>query len=249
MLEIDINCDLGEGETEKDCLIDAQLMPFISSCNIACGGHAGNEFTIKRSLENARANNLKVGAHPGYPDKQGFGRKKLFISGEELNQSIREQWELFSNLAKELSISINHIKLHGALYNDVEEDSEIAFQLADTIKQISPSIKVYAQAQGVFAGACENLGMAVIQEGFMDRSYEASGKLTPRKDAGAIITNQAECIQQALKLAKGEPILSRERTPLFLKANTICLHSDTNGALDIARMLFETFKAEGIAIQ
>ena len=123
MKYIDINCDLGEGKSLIDCEHDAMLMPYISSCNIACGGHAGNESIIKQSLLNAQKNGLKIGAHPGYEDKENFGRVSLDIKSEDLVSSIKKQLSLFLNISNQLGISIHHIKFHGALYNDLERGS------------------------------------------------------------------------------------------------------------------------------
>jgi len=249
MKYIDINCDLGEGKSLIDCEQDAKLMPYISSCNIACGGHAGDESIIKQSLLNAKLNGLKIGAHPGYEDKANFGRVSLDISVEEVVTSIQKQLDLFFRVSSELSLSIHHIKFHGALYNDLEKQPQLGSKLAELIKHNYLSLKVYGLANGIFEKQCVALGIEFIAEGFMDRTYLSSGHLTPRSKKNAVLTNQAKIIAQAVSLASNSEIITSDGEFITPKVKTICLHGDNPKAITIAKALHAELTSAGFFIQ
>ena len=154
---IDINCDLGEGSTLADGENDALLMPYLSSCNIACGGHAGNSETIDYAIKHALRHQLKIGAHPGYPDPDNFGRDSLGLSTNEAVESLRQQLDLFLGVVNQNNTSLNHIKLHGALYNDVEINIELADVIADYFFEAFPEIKLNGLAQGQFQQVCKSI--------------------------------------------------------------------------------------------
>ena len=246
---IDINCDLGEGYSHQDCQKDALLMPFISSCNIACGGHAGNDLTIRESLLNAEHNGLKIGAHPGYPDKENFGRKSIQLSKVEIEQTLRFQIDKLLDVAEQLQITVQHIKLHGALYNDVEKDPALAFKVATLIQQFYSSKKVLGLAGGELARACSELELDFIAEAFIDRSYQLNGQLTPRNQAGSLITDQQKSIDQAIALATKNSIISIDGYEITPNADSICLHGDNPQALTLIKGISKSFKTSGIAIQ
>ena len=249
MKYIDINCDLGEGKSLIDCEQDANLMPYISSCNIACGGHAGDESIIKQSLLNAQVNGLKVGAHPGYEDKKNFGRISLDISAAEIVSSIENQLSLFFNIANQLDISIHHIKFHGALYNDLEKKPELAYILAKLIKSNYPALKIYGLAHGVFEKQCNELGIDFIPEGFMDRTYQSTGHLTPRSEKNAVLTNQVHSIAQAISLASNQDIKTSDAKVIKPAVKTICLHGDNPEAVGIAKALYQELIDAGFLIK
>ena len=249
MKYIDINCDLGEGKSLIDCEHDAMLMPYISSCNIACGGLAGNESIIKQSLLNAQKNGLKIGAHPGYEDKENFGRVSLDIKSEDLVSSIKKQLSLFLNISNQLEISIHHIKFHGALYNDLEKQPKLALTLAKLIKGNYPSLAVYGLANGIFAQTCNDLDIDFIAEGFMDRTYLSSGCLTPRSKKNAVLTDKAQSIAQAVSLANHQEIKASDGGVITPDVKTICLHGDNPEAIDIAKTLHEELTQAGLIIK
>lgn len=246
---IDINCDLGEGKSLIDCAHDAKIMPYISSCNIACGGHAGDESIIKQSLLNASFYELKIGAHPGYEDKVNFGRVSLDISVEEVVTSIQKQLDFFIRISSKLNISIHHIKFHGALYNDLEKQPQLASKLAELIKFKYPSLKVYGLANGIFEKHCIALGIDFIAEGFMDRTYLSSGHLTPRSEENAVLTEQAQSIAQAISLASNQGIKSSDGKVITPQVKTICLHGDNPEAITIAKVLHFQLTSAGFLIQ
>ena len=245
---IDINCDLGEGSTLLDGDNDALLMPFLSSCNIACGGHAGNSKTVDYAIKNALQHQLKIGAHPGYADLENFGRKSLSLSADEVVASLREQLDLFVSVVNDNNATLNHIKLHGALYNDVENDADLANAIADYYFETFPDINIYGFAQGRFQTVCEDKNITFVPEGFIDRRYQTDGSLLSRTDTGAVLTQNNQCIQQALAFAKGQPIVSSTGALISPKVETICLHGDNENALTIARELHHEFANYGISV-
>jgi 5-oxoprolinase (ATP-hydrolysing) subunit A len=240
-ITIDINCDLGEGKSPADGDNDALLMPFLSSCNIASGGHAGNFETIEFAINNALRHQLKIGAHPGYPDKENFGRNSLGLSASEVVDSLQAQLDLFLDVVNKNNATLNHIKLHGALYNDVEHDRDLAKVIVDYFVESFPDIQIYGLAQGQFQILCEDKNLTFIPEGFMDRRYQTNGTLTPRTETGAVITENKQCIQQAIALARNQPVVSSTGALISPKVKTICLHSDNENALTIIRELHQEF--------
>ena len=245
---IDINCDLGEGSTLADGENDALLMPYLSSCNIACGGHAGNSETIDYAIKHALRHQLKIGAHPGYPDPDNFGRNSLGLSANEIVESLRQQLDLFLGVVSKNSATLNHIKLHGALYNDVEINIELADVIADYFIEAFPEIKLYGLAQGQFQQVCEYRNLDFIPEGFMDRRYQTDGTLMSRTETGALITQDKQCIQQAIALARNQPIVSSTGALISPKVETICLHGDNENALTIVRELYQEFANYDISV-
>lgn len=246
---IDLNCDLGEGTTEKDCIRDAEIMRHISSCNIACGGHAGNELTMRLSLQNAVKNNLKIGAHPGYEDKANFGRVSLEQPLGKLIHSINTQIKTLIEQANCQDIKLHHIKFHGALYNDVENNKSLADAMANFLFKHYQHLKVFGLAGGFFEKSCTDIGLTFVPEGFIDRRYLSNGKLTPRTMDGAVIHNISESLAQAKALASRQPVVTINQQSIALKAETLCLHGDNPDAVNIAKSLVETLKNSGIAIQ
>lgn len=245
---IDINCDLGEGESMSDCDNDALLMPYISRCNIACGGHAGNQITMHQSLVNAAKNKLIIGAHPGYPDPQNFGRLSVAITWSELQASLKQQIDQLNLLAIDLKIKLDHIKFHGALYNDIEADETLASSIASFCFQNYPSLKILGLANGKLAPVCKQLGIRFIAEGFMDRSYRSNGNLTPRTQKDALLSEPNKVIEQAVSLATRGFIDTNDKQTIRLIVDSICLHGDNVNALKIAKTLHQTLTKFGFEI-
>jgi len=247
-ITIDINCDLGEGCTREDADKDALLMPYLSSCNIACGGHAGNAKTIEYAINDALENHLKMGAHPGYPDPNNFGRKTIAYTEKEVLSFLQEQIDTFLSIADKNKAKLNHIKLHGALYNDVEHDIALAHVVACYIAESFSNIEIYGLAQGAFQKVCEEKQLNFIPEGFMDRRYTPENKLAARTTAGAVITEDEECIEQAIALAKNQSIKSVTGELISPIVKTICLHGDNENALSIAEKLNKVLSENNISI-
>ena len=246
---IDINCDLGEGDNEHDCVLDAQLMPYISRCNIACGAHAGNELTMNLSVQNAKAHNLNIGAHPGYPDKENFGRLSLALSIEELEQSLTQQLNRFEFWLKKNGAKLAHIKFHGALYNDIELDYELAFAVTQFCKKHYPDLRLLGLANGNLSIACKNIGFGYIAEAFMDRAYCENGKLVPRKQKNAVHSDKSTVVEQAFSIVSRQLVNTINGDKIKIIADSICLHGDNPNALTIAKSVYKTLQEAGIRIQ
>ncbi|WP_226648812.1 5-oxoprolinase subunit PxpA [Microbulbifer variabilis] len=247
-MEIDINCDLGEGFDLTSCERDAQIMPFISRCNIACGGHAGNLDIMRRSIHNAQQHNLKIGAHPSYPDRENFGRKSVTISQNQLIDSLYTQLEQLQVLANEAGTQLDHLKLHGALYNDAEADQLIARRIIALLSQEYPSLKIIGLANGAMEAASAENNRIFYREGFMDRQYLNEEKLAPRDLPGSVLNNIDHCLERAVALAKGTGITSYHGRQLKFSVDTICLHSDSPAAVHIAEKLVNHLQLHGLSI-
>jgi len=249
MDRIDINCDLGEGVSAADCDRDARIMPYISRCNIACGGHAGDPFTMERSLANARKNQLIAGAHPGYPDPQNFGRLSLVMDTDRLLESIGAQVNNLRRVAEGAGVELDHIKLHGALYNDAEADAGLAERLTEFVASDFPALKIMGLANAEMEAAARRRGHPFIREGFMDRRYLNDHQLAPRSLAGSVIADLDLCLEQALRLARGLPFESYDGEPLQFSVDSICLHGDNPNAPGIAQRLLQYLQAQGVQVR
>lgn len=246
---IDINCDLGEGTTTADCANDALLMQFISRCNIACGGHAGNDATMALSIRNALEHNLAIGAHPGYPDPENFGRVSLPSTTpaqrSTLLDSIATQIDTLAGIAAECGAALEHIKLHGALYNDAERDQQLADTLVTMLHREFPRLTLLGLANAAMENAARDLHHPFLREGFMDRRYLNDHQLSPRTMPGAVIEELDHCLDQVMALAKGTPFHSIQGAPLQFSVHSICLHGDTPGAARIARNISQALQRAG----
>ena len=229
---IDFNSDLGEGAGT-----DMALMPLITSANIACGGHAGNENTMRTTVELAMRNKVSIGAHPGYPDRERFGRVPLDIPANELIESIRRQIDSLVGIASRMGARVTHVKAHGALYNQGERDAAIARSIIFGVQAATGGhdLVIVAPPGSAMLKEASGMGMRVAREGFVDRKYEGDGTLQSRSVAGSVITSPADAVRQALSFAKDEGVTTVDGTFLKLTVDTLCVHGDTPGAPDIAR--------------
>lgn len=248
-MHIDINCDLGEGNDISSCDRDASIMPFISRCNIACGGHAGSPEIMRLSIANALQHQLRIGAHPGYPDRGHFGRKSIKIPKSQLLDSLQYQIGLLQEAITEAGAELDHIKLHGALYNDAESNEALAEQILIVFAQEYPNMKIVGLANGTMETVAKNLKSVFIREGFMDRRYLSKQKLVPRTRPGSVITDLKSCLDQALALARGEKFSDYRGAPIQLSVDTICLHGDTPDAPIIAEQLMRHLRNNGLSIR
>ncbi|MCJ8290036.1 MAG: 5-oxoprolinase subunit PxpA [Crocinitomicaceae bacterium] len=240
---IDINCDLGEGMNN-----DADLMPYISSCNIACGGHFGTNETIRTTIRLAKKHKVKVGAHPSYPDKDNFGRKRLNISPSELAESIFTQIFNFLTVCAEEGVIPNHIKLHGALYNVAATDEPTAKTIATTLGILNQSIPVYTPPNSILAQQLSN-SISVVSEAFLDRRYQDDGNLVNRKEENALIHSPELAWKQLKQLFFDREVTSVIGTKIPMDAETYCLHGDGENALEIAQFINGKLKEHGINLR
>lgn len=223
MKTIDINCDLGEGSGN-----DSAIMPYISSCSIACGGHAGSKKTILNSLALAQDEDVKTGAHPAYQDIENFGRISLNIPLSQLKDSLRKQLDLFYTLCS----NVNHVKPHGALYNDMFKDTEKAEAFIETLTEYDPFAKVYCSPNSALSRAVEKVGMTVVLEGFGDRAYDSCGHLLDRSLPGAVLTHKDDIATNVLNIVMNQFVVTRSSTHLPLVVQTLCMHGDEKNVVE-----------------
>lgn len=246
-IQIDLNCDMGEFESVDDANLDLAIMPLISRCNIAVGGHAGNADTIKYCFANAAEHNLQIGIHPGYADRVNFGRRLVNQSWPETAASLRSQIELGLDIADQLGIRISHLKFHGALYNQVESDRELAINVAELITDY-PQLATLGMANGYLQEFCQEKETDFIREAFIDRRYLTVSQLQSRAEAGAVFNSLADVLNQARAIATGCPIIAASGEQLFIAADSLCIHSDTTDSLHFLKSLRECFAADNIQV-
>lgn len=231
MRVIDLNADVGEG------FDDLAIFPYVSSVNVACGGHAGDAATMDRTVAEAAERGLAIGAHPSYPDRAGFGRRDLDLPLEEVVRSVREQLDTLATICARRNVHLTHVKPHGALYNRAARDSDLARALAETVRAVDPSLALVGLAGSLSIVAARAAGLRALEEGFADRRYLADGTLVPRSREDAVFTSVELAVAQGLALARGEPFPADDGSPLVLRVDTVCIHSDTPGAAAFARVL------------
>jgi len=242
---IDLNADMGEYQDEAGAAIEEALFTYISSCNIACGGHAGTHETMARTLKLAGEHGVHAGAHPSYPDREGFGRTSIAIEPDALAKSLHEQVERLIAVAKQENISLHHLKPHGALYNDAATNIELARIVAACA--LKHQLALVGPPGSASETAALQMACPFICEGFIDRLYTANGALTPRGEPGAIIMDMQERVQQARWLAKGEALLLKS-VQLSLSVQTLCIHSDSQGAVETAKYVREGLINDGFDV-
>ena len=224
MKEYDINVDLGEGIG-----IEAEIMPLLDSCNIACGGHAGDLNEMNRVVALAKKNNVKLGAHPSYPDRENFGRISMEIEASTLFESLSEQLISFLNVLG--PSPLHHVKPHGALYHKCVNDPQTALVMIDVIQSLSPNSIIYTLPQGQIDVLAKERGMKVWHEGFIDRRYQNNGQLVFRTDAQAIISDISELYDQFFHLAYNKKVQTQNGNWISINAKTLCIHGDHSNVL------------------
>ncbi len=245
---IDLNADLGESGIVADIARDIAMMDIVSSANIACGGHAGDAEIMREMLTAASARGVRAGAHPSYPDRANFGRISMQIDAEALLDALVTQISALADLARQLDIPIAHVKPHGALYNDAADDADLADLVADAAALAAPGAALVGLAGGAMDEAAKKRGLRFIAEGFVDRRYAPQGRLQPRSEDGAVIAGEAERAAQALAIARGDAILASHGGNIVVQADSLCLHSDSDGALQSAAAVRAALCDAGISI-
>ena len=230
MPAIDLNADLGEGDPH-----DAELLTIVSSCNIACGGHAGDEASMRATIASAVSNNVAIGAHPSYPDRDGFGRRSNFLTGDELRVSLLAQINTLASIANELGAALVHIKPHGALYNDAVNDRELADLVAGCNATAAPGTAFVGLPDSEMQRAASRHSLNFVAEGFIDRAYQNDGQLVPRSEPGAVHESLELVLPQAISLVG--------------KVDTLCIHGDTPGAVAAATAVRDALEKQGVEIR
>lgn len=241
---IDLNCDMGEGYDS-----DARIMPFISSANIACGYHAGDENTMIRTISLARKQGVVIGAHPSYPDRENFGRKQMSLSADEVYQLVTDQLRILHDIASDMGMPLHHVKPHGALYNTAASDSAIATAIAHAVADFDARMILYGLANSASGPAAQKLGLKFWNEAFADRTYTNEGLLTPRSETGALIENDEAAIAQVWQMLEAGTVLSTNGNAVILEPDTICIHGDGAHAVAFAQKIHASLQEKGILIK
>ncbi|NKF23327.1 5-oxoprolinase subunit PxpA [Solimonas marina] len=243
MPSIDFNCDLGEG-----CGDDAAIVPWISSASIACGGHAGDEQSMRATLRLCRARSVAVGAHPSYPDREGFGRRAQDLSPAQIAATVREQILALRAIAEQEAWPLRHVKPHGALYNRAARDADCARAIADCVAAIDPTLTLYGLSGSALTDAGSAAGLRVAHEVFAERGYAADGQLLPRGTPGAELDDLPSALAQARALAQHGRLTLADGQILQRRADTLCLHGDRADAAAFARALREGLEVVGVGV-
>lgn len=247
-MQIDLNADVGKSLGAWSLGEDEALIPLVSSVNVAAGWHAGDPRVIDRTVALAVRHGVSVGAHPGYPDLAGFGRRAMALSPAEIEASVLYQVGAVAAFARAAGTELRHVKAHGALYNRAAVDAAAAAAIARGVAQFSRSLVLVGLAGSVMISAARDAGLPVAEEAFADRSYEPDGTLTPRSVPAAVLSDPLAAAAQALAIVRGE-LRSTAGTPIHLRADTICVHGDLPGAAGRAAAVRAALEAAGVEIR
>jgi UPF0271 protein len=247
-VRVDLNADVGESVGPWPMGDDERLIPLVTSVNVACGAHAGDPLTIDRTVRAAVANGVAVGAHPGYPDLIGFGRRDLDMAPDELEASLVYQIGAVEAFARSAGTALGHVKPHGALYNLAAREPAVAATIARAVRRVSADLVLVGLAGSAMLAAAADAGLASAAEAFADRAYEADGTLRSRRLPGAVLASPEVAAAQALSIVRDRCVTSHDGQVLPVRADTICIHGDTAGAAAIAEAIRSTLANAGVTI-
>jgi UPF0271 protein len=246
---IDLNCDMGESFGPWRMGADEAVLPYITSANIACGAHAGDPSVMRRTVRLAREAGVSVGAHPGFPDLQGFGRRELKADPREMEDWIVAQIGALAAIARAEGAVLRHVKAHGALYNLAVRDRALAEAIARAIASVDRSLIMFGLPKSAMTDAGADAGLRVAAEGFADRAYEPDGSLTPRSKPGAVIHDPEVVVRRAVRMVRDRVVLTPDGREIALQVDTICVHGDTPGADELVRRIRAGLEAAGIDVR
>jgi UPF0271 protein len=242
-VKIDLNCDMGEG-----CGHDAELLDLVSSANIACGYHAGDRDTMRRTAKMAVEKGVAIGAHPGYADRENFGRTEMSLSPKEVIDLVQDQIGLMKDAAIAAGGRLAHVKPHGALYNQAARDRDLAAAIAETVAAFDCDLVLFGLSGTVCITEAERCGLTTASEVFADRTYRNDGSLTPRIQPNALIENDDDAVSQALQMVAEGRVKATDGTVVPVRAETICLHGDGTHAVEFARAIRVALQKKGVTI-
>jgi UPF0271 protein len=248
-MTVDLNCDMGEsfGVYSRGC--DEEIMPYVTSANIACGFHAGDPATMRRTVRLALEHGVAIGAHPGLPDLAGFGRRNMDVSPDEAYGLVMYQTGALMAFVRAEGGRLRHVKAHGALYNMAARSRELAEAIAEAVYRIDPELFLFGPASSELIKAGQRIGLRTVSEAFADRSYERDGSLTPRRLPEALIDDEEEASRRAVRMVREGRVRSRQGEDVVIVAETICIHGDGPHALPFARSIRQALEREGIAVR
>ena len=248
MKRVDLNCDLGESFGNYTCGMDASVIPHISSANVACGFHAGDPLVMDKTVKLAKQYNVAVGAHPGYPDLVGFGRRNIAVSAAELKAMMQYQIGALHAFCRSQGVKLQHVKPHGAMYNMAAKDRKLADAICDAILEIDDSLILLGLSGSEMLKAAKDKGLRYASEVFADRAYEDDGSLTPRALEGSVITDEDEAIKRVLQMVNDGTVVTRSGKVIPIEADSICLHGDGAKAVEFAQRIRAELTDSGVEI-
>lgn len=246
--KIDLNCDMGESFGAYTLGNDQVILDYVSSANIACGFHAGDPATMRATVKLALEKNVGIGAHPGFQDLAGFGRRHMAVTPQEVYDLIVYQIGALYGFVKAEGGSLQHVKAHGAMYNMAVTDAKISEAIAEAVYNIDPELVLFGLSGSEIIKAGDKIGLRTANEVFSDRTYQPDGTLTPRSHHNALITDPHAAIRQVIRMVKEQKVINTEGGETFLKADTICIHGDGKTAKEFALHISTSLKEAGIEI-
>ena len=247
-MKIDINCDLGESFGNYRIGNDEEVLKHITSANIACGWHAGDPMVMDKTIALAKANKVSIGAHPGFNDLQGFGRREIKLDYDEMRLMVKYQIGALQAMCKSHGVNISHVKPHGAMYNMASKDPNYALAIVKAIKEVDDGLILLGLSASELIKQAVGLGLNTANEVFADRAYDDNGKLVSRSVEGAVIHDPKLAVDRALKMIKEGRVMSIQGKEIPIKADSICVHGDNAKAVDFVKLLKDRFEVEGIAV-
>lgn len=248
MISVDLNSDVGESYGVYSLGMDEKVLQYVSSVNIACGWHAGDPMVMERTVKEAVKNGVNIGAHPGFPDLVGFGRRAMQIDPEEAKNYVMYQIGALSAFTEAVGVPLQHVKPHGALYNMAAKDPKLAFGIAKAVKNVNRDLVLVALAGSYLVEAGEEVGLKVASEVFADRAYHKGGGLVPRNEPGSMIVDETMAVARVIRMVKERKVQALSGEDLSMQADTICVHGDNPKALDFVRKIRKALKKEEIEI-
>ncbi|GGL49181.1 LamB/YcsF family protein [Sporolactobacillus putidus] len=248
MVQIDLNCDLGESFGRYVIGNDEKVLPLISSANIACGFHAGDSSEMHRTVGRAKKNAVAIGAHPGLRDLEGFGRREMNVTPAEVYDMVVYQVGALQAFARTQKVRVNHVKPHGALYHMASDHEDMAEAVVQAVKDVSADLLLFGMDGTYLTAAAEKAGLHVVYEAYADRTYQPDGSLTARSQPNALITDEDQAIRQVLQMIHDGTVTTASGKKVSVRAETICLHGDGEAALAFAEKINRELKNQGIEI-
>ncbi len=248
-MTIDLNCDLGESFGRYTVGFDADVMPLISSANIACGFHAGDPVVMQKTVQLAVEHSVGIGAHPAFPDLSGFGRRRMQLSPAELRNAIMYQLGALQGFARVAGAALRHVKAHGALYTMSAYNIEMSRTIVDAIAAFDHNLIVFGLSGSPFLQIARDAGLTIAREAFADRAYTDDGSLVSRQQPGAVLTDSAAIVERVVKMVAEQTVFSITGAEIHLEADTLCVHGDTPGAVEHIRRISKALQQAGIRIK
>lgn len=248
-LSVDVNADLGESFGNYIIGNDEKIIPLISSANVACGFHASDPKVMLDTVKLIKKSGAGLGAHPGFPDKEGFGRRYMDCTNEEIYSMVLYQLSALDGIARTVGVEMNHVKPHGALYNATFTDENLARVIAQAVKDFNPNLKLMGLSENNLVKAGEEIGLEVVHEVFLDRAYENDGTLVSRRKEGAMITDSKLAVERGIRMITEGKVETIDGQDIDIKADSVCVHGDGEKALQFVKEIKKALEAKGIEVK